>query len=181
MLNPPWLCARAGTSPASVPAAPGAFSRSLEGPHPGAQGPFPPHPPPPPAEGLPSSPGTHSAPITAVGSSSPGGRALTPPSKRRHPLQLPRVWGIPSRAPPPPRGAPPARRLLPHCERAARVLGPPSRRILLGLCGWGLTDASVRAGLPGRPFPGAQAASLAPGLERPQGLRGAAGRLAPVP
>lgn len=41
VLNPPWLCALAGTSPESVPAAPRAFSRSLEGPRPGERGPFP--------------------------------------------------------------------------------------------------------------------------------------------
>lgn len=51
VLNPPWLCARAGTSPASVPTAPRAFSRSLEGPRPGAQGQF--LPPPAPSRGAP--------------------------------------------------------------------------------------------------------------------------------
>lgn len=115
MPNPPRLCAPAGTSLAPVPAAPRAFSRSLEGapPHPGARGPSLPSPAPQPRGSL-APRGTHPP---------PRGRAPTPPPTRSPQLRLPGA-GVPHPpSPSPPRGAPPSSRLLPRCGRAATVPG----------------------------------------------------------
>ena len=83
MLNPPRLCALAGTSPAPVPAAPRAFSRSLEGPRP--------------------------APARPRGSPPPRGAHPLPPSgEGAHPL--PPVDSPGGGLWPSPRGSPPCRR-----------------------------------------------------------------------
>lgn len=121
MPNPPRLCAPAGTSLAPVPAAPRAFSRSLEGapPHPGARGPSLPSPAPQPRGSL-APRGTHPP--------RGGGR---PPRPQHGALNFDSLelgsFTRPPPRPPPPRGAPPSlppsSRLLPRCGRAATVPG----------------------------------------------------------